>query len=140
MGVERSAEYGADIINACESGKPLRNVPNTFDGMQLIDHLPADCCAEVPWVADATGIKPEPVGTLPRHLAALMQTNVNVQGLTVEGALTGRREPVYHAAMLETAAELPLDELRRLVDEFLNAHEDWIPPLAPAATRAGAPS
>jgi alpha-galactosidase len=66
-----------------------------------------------------------------------MQTNVTVQGLTVEGALTGRREPVYHAAMLDphTAAELPLDEIADLVDTLLDAHGDWIPPLEGA--RAG---
>ena len=62
------------------------------------------------------GIEPQPVGTLPRQLAALMQTNVNVQGLTVEAALTGRREAIYQAAMLDphTAAELSLDEIARL--------------------------
>ena len=50
-----------------------------------------------------------------------MQTNINVQGLTVEAALTGKREPVYHAAMLDphTAAELSLDEIAALVDELL---------------------
>ena len=62
---------------------------------------------------------------------ALIQTNVNVQGLTVAAALTGRREPVYHAAMLDphTAAELPLDEIEELVDELLWAHGDLVPPL-----------
>ena len=61
-----------------------------------------------------------------------MQTSVNVQGLVVEAALTGRREPVYHAAMLDphTAAELSLDEIAALVDDLLAAHGDWIPPLA----------
>ena len=75
---------------------------------------------------------------MPRHLAALMQTNINVQGLTVEGALTGRREPVYHAAMLDphTAAELPLDEIRRLVDELLEVHGDLVPPLSQEAITA----
>jgi alpha-galactosidase len=83
-------------------------------------------------VAGADGIEPQPVGALPRHLAALIQTNVNVQGLTVEAALTGRREPAYRAAMLDphTAAELPLQEIRDLVDALLEAHGDWIPPLA----------
>ena len=59
-------------------------------------------------MASADGIEPQPVGPLPRHLAALIQTNVNVQGLTVEAALTGRREAVHQAAMLDphTAAEL----------------------------------
>ena len=63
-----------------------------------------------------------------------MQTNVNVQGLTVEAALTGRREPVHHAAMLDphTGADLSLDEIHSLVDDLLEAHGDWIPELKPA--------
>ncbi|HWT26054.1 MAG TPA: alpha-glucosidase/alpha-galactosidase [Solirubrobacteraceae bacterium] len=134
FGVERSAEYGADIINACETGTPFTfngNVPNRAAGGVLIDNLPPDCCVEVPCVASDRGIEPQPVGAIPRHLAALMQTNINVQGLTVEGALAGRRDPVYHAAMLDphTAAELPLDEIAQLVDDLLEAHGDWIPPL-----------
>jgi alpha-galactosidase len=123
-----------DIINACETGEPFRfngNVPNARAGGQLIDNLPGDCCVEVPCVAGERGIEPRAVGALPRHLAALIQTNVNVQGLTVSAALTGRREPAYHAAMLDphTAAELPLDEIEELVDELLWAHGDLVPPL-----------
>jgi alpha-galactosidase len=139
----RSHEYGADIIRACETGEPFTfngNVPNTQGDGLLIDNLPADCCVEVPCVASSGGIEPQPVGTLPRHLAALMQTNVNVQGLTVEAALTGRREPVYHAAMLDphTAAELSLEEIAELVDALLEEHGGWIPPLVrSSATHAG---
>jgi alpha-galactosidase len=141
MGVERSAEYGADIIRACETGQPFvfnGNVPNTLGGERLIANLPADCCVEVPCVAGANGIEPQAVGRLPRVLAALMQTNVSVQGLTVEAALTGRREPVHHAAMLDphTAAELPIDEIAALVDDLLEAHGEWIPPLEPAPPAA----
>ena len=84
----------------------------------------------MPCLAVADGIQPQPVGALPRQLAALMQTNINVQGLTVEAALTGRREEIYHAAMLDphTAAELSLDQIAALVDDLLEAHGDWIPP------------
>lgn len=117
----RSDEYGADIIRACETGEPFRfwgNVPNAG----LIDNLPGDCIVEVPCTASGHGITPHAVGTLPRHLAALMQTNVNVQGLAVEAALTGDREPAIHAAMLDphTAAELPLGEIRCLMEELLS--------------------
>jgi len=134
---ERSAEYGADIIRACETGEPFTfngNVPNRRGAGLLIENLPADCCVEVPCVASTAGIEPQPVGALPRHLAALMQTNVNVQGLTVQATLTGRREAVYHAAMLDphAAAELSLDEIAMLVDELLDAHGDWIPALQSA--------
>ena len=138
IAIRRSAEDGADIIRACETGEEFAfngNVPNTHDGRLLVDNLPADCCVEVPCTASAHGIEPHPVGALPRHLAALVQTNVNVQGLTVEAALSGRREPVFHAAMLDphTAAELPLDEIAALVDALLDAHGDLIPSPAPRA-------
>jgi alpha-galactosidase len=135
LATERSVEYGADIVRACVTGEPFTfngNVRNSWNGRPLIDNLPGDCCVEVPCVAGANGIEPQAVGPIPRHLAALMQTNVNVQGLTVEAALTGSREAVYHAAMLDphTAAELSLDEIRRLVDDLLAAHEGWIGELA----------
>jgi alpha-galactosidase len=135
LSTERSHEYGADIIRACEGGAPFTfngNVPNRrADGGLLIDNLPADCCVEVPCVASGAGIEPQPVGALPRQLAALIQTNVNVQGLTVEAALTGRRKAVHQAAMLDphTAAELSLDEIAELVEALLDAHGDWIPAL-----------
>jgi alpha-galactosidase len=138
IGTERSHEYGADIIRACETGEPFTfngNVPNRRPDGLLIDNLPADCCVEVPCVASTAGIEPQPVGALPRELAALMQTNVNVQGLTVEAALTRRRDAAYQAAMLDphTGAELSLDEIHSLVDDLLEAHGDWIPELEPAA-------
>ena len=125
--VERSDEYGARIVRALETGEPF-----TFNGNVmnegLIENLP-HCCVEVPCVADARGITPQPVGPLPPQLAALMQTNANVQGLTVEAALTGEREHVYHAAMLDphTAAELSLGEIHELVDLLLEAHGELVP-------------
>jgi len=135
--VERSNEYGASIINAIETDRPFRfngNVMN--DG--LIDNLPY-CCVEVPCRADGSGLTPEKVGALPPQLAALIQTNVNVQELTVEAALTGDREHVYHAAMLDphTAAELPLSEIHELVDALLEAHELSLQPAG--GRRGGAP-
>jgi alpha-galactosidase len=125
-----SSEYGAPIIHSMETGTPsviYGNVANTG----LIDNLPDGCCVEVPCLIDRNGIQPTHVGSLPPHLAALMQTNINVQSLTVEAALTGKREHVYHAAMLDphTAAELDLDQIWHLVDDLLEAHGDWIPPL-----------
>ena len=129
LGSARSDEYGARLVHALETGTPFRfngNVMN--DG--LIDGLPW-CCVEVPCVADAGGITPQPIGALPPQLAALIQTNVNVQGLTVEAALTGRRAHVYHAAMLDphTAAELSLGEIHELVDRLLERHGGLVPQL-----------
>jgi alpha-galactosidase len=119
---ERSDEYGAQIIHALETGEPFTfngNVMN--DG--LIDNLPYSC-VEVPCLADASGITPQAVGGLPPQLAALIRTNINVQELTVEAALSGNREHAYHAAMLDphTAAELSLGEIHDLVDQLIQAH------------------
>ena len=127
--VERSHEYGSLIIHSLETGEPrvvYGNVPNEH----LIDDLPLGCCVEVPCLVDKNGIQPTRIGSLPPQLAALMQTNVNVQALTVEAALTGEREHVYHAAMLDphTAAELDLDQIWSLVDDLIEAHGDWLPP------------
>ncbi|MBT3189215.1 MAG: alpha-glucosidase/alpha-galactosidase [Anaerolineae bacterium] len=126
--VAQSHEYGAYIIHSLETGTPrviYGNVMN--DG--LIENLPQDCCVEVPVLVDKNGLQPTKVGALPPHLAALMQTNINVQSLTVEAALTGKREHIYHAAMLDphTAAELDLDQTWSLVDDLIAAHGDWLP-------------
>ncbi len=126
--VRRSHEYGSGIIHSIETGTP-RVVYGNVANRGLIDNLPEGCCVEVPCLVDKNGIQPTKIGALPPHLAALMQTNVNVQGLTVEAALTGKREHIYHAAMLDphTAAELSLDQIWSLVDDLIAAHGDWLP-------------
>jgi len=128
LDVHQSMEYGSLIIHSLETGIPrviYGNVPNNH----LIDNLPQDCVVEVPVLVDKSGLQPTKIGSLPPHLAALMQTNLNVQGLTVEAALTGKREHIYHAAMLDphTAAELSLDQIWSLVDDLIAAHGDWLP-------------
>ncbi len=126
--VERSGEYGSLIIHSLETGQPrvvYGNVPNTG----LIDNLPAGCCVELPCLVDKNGVQPTRIGSLPPQLAALMQTNINVQALTVEAALTHKRAHIYHAAMLDphTAAELDLDQIWGLVDALIEAHGEWLP-------------
>jgi len=126
--VRRSNEYGSLIIHSMETGEPrvvYGNVPN----QGLIDNLPQGCCVEVPVLVDKNGLQPTKIGALPPQLAALMQTNLNVQSLTVEAALTQKREHIYHAAMLDphTAAELSLEQIWNLVDDLIEAHGDWLP-------------
>lgn len=125
---ERSQEYGSLIIHSMETGEPrvvYGNVPN----YGLIDNLPQGCCVEVPCLVDKNGLQPTKIGALPPQLAALMQTNINVQSLVVEAALTGQREHIYHAAMLDphTAAVLSLDQIWSLVDELIETHGEVMP-------------
>ena len=54
-------------------------------------------------------------------------TNINVQLLTIEAAVTKKREHVYQAAMLDphTASELSIDDIVHMVDDLLDAHGGW---------------
>jgi alpha-galactosidase len=129
--IRRSDEYGAFIVNAIETGEPFTfngNVPNRG---HLIEDFAEHAVVEVPVVADADGLHPQRVGSLPPQLAGIIRTNVTVHELVVRAALERRRDHVYHAAMLDphTGAELSLDEIHELVDELLAAHGDLIPEL-----------
>jgi alpha-galactosidase len=128
--VNRSHEYGSLIIHSMETGQP-RVVYGNVANRGLINNLPEGCCVEVPVLVDKSGLQPTKIGNLPPHLAAMMQTNINVQAMTVEAALTGRREHVYHAAAFDphTAAELSLDQIWNLCDDLIAAHGTMIPTL-----------
>jgi alpha-galactosidase len=125
---ERSQEYGSLIIHSMETGTP-RVVYGNVANNGLIDNLPQGCCVEVPCLVDKSGLQPTKIGRMPPQLAALQQTNINVQSLVVEAALTRKREHIYHAAMLDphTATELSLDQIWSLVDELIEAHGDMLP-------------
>ena len=132
--IARSHEYAARIMAAEISGVPTiinGNVPNHG----FIDNLPPDICVEVPCLIDHNGVQPVRVGRLPVQLAALMQTNINVQELTVEAISTGRLDHVKQAAMLDphTAAELSMAEIADLVDDLVQAHGKWLPQMAETA-------
>ncbi len=138
--IRRSVEYGSLIIHSLETGIP-RVVYCNVANNSLIENLPAGCCVEVPCVVDKNGIQPVRIGRIPSHLAALMQTNINVQALTVEAVLKGDPRFLHHAAMLDphTSAELDLDQISALVDDLLAAHGEWIPEaLRPGAKRSKA--
>lgn len=131
LDIRPSAEYGARIVNAIETGEPFAfngNVPNTG---HLLSDFQEEAIVEVPVVADGRGLHPQQVGALPPQLAGLIRTNLNVHELVVRAALDRRREHVYHAAMLDphTGAELSLQEIRALVDALLEAHGDLVPAL-----------
>jgi alpha-galactosidase len=125
---ERSHEYGSYTIEAIETNKPVRvngNVPN----YNLIDNLPYGCCVEVPCLIDGNGIQPTKIEYYPAQLAALNRTNINVQELIVEAAITGDVDAVYHAVMLDplTGAVCALPQIHAMVTEMLKVQARWLP-------------
>ncbi|MBM7570387.1 alpha-glucosidase/alpha-galactosidase [Aquibacillus albus] len=126
---ERTHEYGSYIIEAMETDKPFKIGGNVLNTGGLISNLPEKACVEVPCLVDASGVTPTYVGELPEQLAALDRTNINTQLLTIEAAMTKKREHIYHAAMLDphTSAELSIDDIVALCDDLIEAHGDWLP-------------
>lgn len=126
---KRTHEYASYIIDAIETDKPFRLHGNVMNTGSLISNLPEKAVVEVPCLVDRSGITPCYVGELPEQLAALNRTNINTQLLTIEAAITGKREHVYQAAMLDphTAAELSIDDIVSLCDDLIEAHGDWLP-------------
>jgi alpha-galactosidase len=135
--LERSVEYGSLIVHSMVTGTPrivYANVENT----SLVTNLPEGCCVEVPVAVGAAGLRPCRHGELPPQLAATCSPHTAVQDLTVRAALEGRREHVYHAAMLDRHAPsvLSLDEISALVDDLIRAHGDALPEGVRAAKAA----
>lgn len=132
----RSVEYCSYILEALETRGTFKlqgNVRN--DG--YITNLPNGCCVEVPCFVDGLGIHPTVVGALPPQLAALNQSNVTVQGLAVEAALTGDPELAVAACAMDplTSACLTLKQTRDMVAEMLEAERQWLPQFAGKTVR-----
>jgi alpha-galactosidase len=125
---ERSSEYCARIIEAIETDNPIRINGNVINH-NLIENLPQGCCVEVPCLVDGNGVQPVHVDHYPTQLAALNRTNVNVQELIVEAAVTADVDAVYYAAMLDplTAAVCTLPQIHAMVAEMLEAQAQWLP-------------
>ena len=124
----RTHEYASYIMEAMETNRPYRIGGNVLNS-GLIPNLPANACVEVPCLVDASGVTPCYVGDLPEQCAALNRTNINVQLLTIEAAMTRRKETIYQAAMMDPhlQSELSIDDIVRLCDDLIAAHEGWLP-------------
>jgi len=125
----RSSEYGSRIIEAIETDVPFVFGGNVLNKGGLINNLSELAVVEVKCLADGNGVTPTYVGALPEQCAALNRTNINTQLLTIEAAITGKKEHIYQAAMLDphTAAELSIDDIVALCDDLIEAHGDWLP-------------
>ena len=124
----RTHEYASYIMEAIVTNNPYQiggNVLNTG----LITNLPAEACVEVPCLVNKLGIQPTVIGKLPTQLAAMNMTNINPQLLTIEAAVTKKKDAIYQAAMLDphTSSELSIDDIVKLCDDLLEAEKDWLP-------------
>ena len=125
----RSGEYASHIMESIVLDKPYQIGGNVLNTDHLIENLPPEACVEVPCLVNGMGINPCRVGRLPTICAAMNMTNINVQLLTIEAAVTRKKEVIYQAAMMDphTGSELDIDTVKKMVDDLIEAHGDYLP-------------
>ena len=125
----RSHEYASYIMESIVTDTPYQIGGNVLNDGGVISNLPREACVEVPCLVNGRGIQPCYVGALPVQCAAINMTNINVQLLTIEAARTLKKEHIYQAAMLDphTASELDVDTIKKMVDDLIETHGDWLP-------------
>ncbi|MBT2410532.1 alpha-glucosidase/alpha-galactosidase [Streptomyces sp. ISL-12] len=127
--VEGTMEYAPQIVHSIVTGTP-RTVYGNVPNRGLIDNLPAHGAVEVPCLVDSAGVQPTRIGALPSQLAALNRTYLSTTDLVVRAATEDDPRHIRHAAMTDpaTAAALPVEEIWRLCDDMVRAHEDRLQP------------
>ena len=125
---KRTHEYASYIMEAITTDVPYKIGGNVINN-GLITNLPKEACVEVPCLVNRFGIQPTYVGDLPIQCAAMNMTNINVQLLTIEAAVTKKKDAIYQAAMLDphTSSELSIDDIVSLCDDLIEAHGDYLP-------------
>jgi alpha-galactosidase len=122
--LERSFEYGADIVEAMEGGRTASVYGNVLNN-GAIDNLPQGC-VEVECRVDRAGLHPQHFGPLPEQLAALNRSHMAVHELVVDALMNRDREKAKYALMLDplTAAVCSVDEIDRLFEEMWEAERE----------------
>lgn len=124
----RTTEYASYIMEAIVTDIPYKIGGNVINN-GLIPNLPAEACVEVACLVNKNGIQPCAQKPLPLQLAAMNSAMIGVQLLTIEAAVTQKKETIYQAAMLDphTSSELSIDEIIRLCNDLIEAHGSYLP-------------
>lgn len=128
----RSWEYAAWIIESREKNASYHfhgNVMNAHRGAgALIPNLMHDGCVEVKCHVDRQGIQPTAFGPLPRHMAALCESNMRFFDLGAQAAIERSKELAIQALYLDplTAAVLSPAEIREMTLELFKAERTFL--------------
>jgi alpha-galactosidase len=122
-----SGEMVAPVIRCIERDEPgwfPLNIPNTN---QVAD-LPTDVAVESICTVDGSGVRGRDHVALPAPVAEVLRRVSSSQELTVEAAVTGDRDTVFAAMMLDPlAGRVDYDRLEAMTDELLAATGAWLP-------------
>ncbi|GMA65046.1 hypothetical protein NZD89_06530 [Alicyclobacillus fastidiosus] len=94
-----------------------------------IPNLPKRAVLELPAVATGHGFYPLFMSDLPETVVPILNRRIHVVELTVEAALTGRRD-VFVEALLADGSVTSESMAEQLATELLEAHRDYLPQFA----------
>jgi alpha-galactosidase len=125
-----SGEMVAPIIDSFLRNKPRTfplNLPNTGQ----VPDLPPEVVVEAMCVADGDGLRGRDRPHAPSVLVEWLSRIVSSQEATVEAAITGSRDKVLEAMLLDPlAGRTDFDRLQQMTDEMLAATKQWLPQFA----------
>jgi alpha-galactosidase len=101
--------------------EPAVNISN--EG--LIADLPDWLAVEVPATVDAKGVHGVPLGQLPRGFAGLLYNQVAVHDMTAEAVLTGSRQAVLQALLVDPIVDR-YGEMEEMLDTMLEYQSDYL--------------
>lgn len=91
-----------------------------------VSNLPESAILELSAIVDKQGAHPFAVGPLPRPLLGLQHSLVLAQELTVDAALSGRRDDLLRAILAHPLIH-SVERAERCMDELLEVQEEWLP-------------
>jgi alpha-galactosidase len=125
-----SGEMVAPMIDAFLRDRP-RAFPLNLPNAGQVPDLPPDVVVEAMCVADGKGLHPRDEPRLPPVLAEWLRRIAAAQEATVRAALSGNREQVVEAMLLDPlAGRIDFDHLEQMTDELLAATAQWLPQFA----------
>lgn len=133
----RSQEHGSYIIESLETNRIYRGHFNVVNE-GIITNLPNDAIVEVPGYVDGLGVHIPVIGPLPLGCAAVCNSSISVQRLSVEAAVHGDDMLLRQAMMMDplVGAVCNPPEIWQMVDDLLIAQEEWLPQYTEAIAEA----
>lgn len=122
-GTEGYAGVALDLIEALAGGPPRYTAANIPNAGCLPDLEPTDV-AEISVVADATGIRPLPIGAVPPMQAGLMRQVKVFERLAATAIRTRSRDAAVRALMAHPLV-VSFPRARDLVTDYLSAHHEY---------------
>jgi len=114
------------IINAMHTNTFIRMPAVNMLNCGAIHNLPDDVFVEAPAAVDSSGVRLLSIGDLPKPLAAFCRRDVDQMEMTVEAAVTGDRNLVLQAMLLDPVID-SIHTAERVLDQMMKAQADYLP-------------